>query len=699
MSDPNTSTDFDYLQASILKNWLLRERLNAFNTLGISVLISGSLAFYLWILSSKELQGGIFWLLMACLGTLLLFLVLKAKARNSVSLLSFLTALLSLAWGAGMLALTKSQGETWTTYVGLLMLLNFSLPWRVWQQIVLASLHLLSVFALGLQFPQFLGLAALALLAVVSLRNSGAARLRFLSDISIVDYLRLCEAVNSESLIKTLGMELSLLSRVLVIYGNERAEIFENGFISQDRSESIYYRGLWQRSMDQEFHDAVFTRAELGADFIPALEGWFGSVPERVMVFRAIHLKHEREEQILIVAPAMQWFSLVGFRRVFHELSYVVSVFRTGLQIMRTRALSSGLLSETQHSISEQEYEVHELIHHVNNMAQDISIICANSQDSLALPGAADKEALKASLKRIEIGARALSYEVSDLKIERELDKSLANFPLEQRDFSGLMDDFSVYASHRAFRKGMQVLVTNRVETGRIVKVCSGEYFGTALRGLLRYLEAQLPKGGKINVESSLVDQQIKIELSDNGSIRALDFESAEQLPAPIRRISEFVNACGGAMLQEKPGPQFNNVIALGLSSSLSSALPRRSGAQWVLFVDDDSEISVFYERVAGALNLEAHTAASCAEARKMLDDLGRPRILITDLELQDGSGVDIIRYARSLFGADLPVIVVSGHSEGQRFDEAKLEGYARFLVKPVGRKKLFAEIQSVLAK
>ena len=118
----------------------------------------------------------------------------------------------------------------------------------------------------------------------------------------------------------------------------------------------------------------------------------------------------------------------------------------------------------------------------------------------------------------------------------------------------------------------------------------------------------------------------------------------------------------------------------------------------WILLVDDNPEVTIFYSRVAEALNLTHFTAASCDEAQKILDERGRPRLVITDLQLGAGSGLVLLQDLRRRYGEQLPVIVVSGNSDGGLVEKTMAAGATRYLTKPVGRRKLFAEIREILA-
>ncbi len=114
-----------------------------------------------------------------------------------------------------------------------------------------------------------------------------------------------------------------------------------------------------------------------------------------------------------------------------------------------------------------------------------------------------------------------------------------------------------------------------------------------------------------------------------------------------------------------------------------------------VLVVEDEADLVVTYERllrrhgyrVVSAGSREAGLAALQAE---------QPRLLIVDLRLPDGDGLDVVRAARAL-PAPTPVIVVSGFASNDSRDAAFAAGALAVLAKPFSTEALTKLIQSIL--
>ena len=114
-----------------------------------------------------------------------------------------------------------------------------------------------------------------------------------------------------------------------------------------------------------------------------------------------------------------------------------------------------------------------------------------------------------------------------------------------------------------------------------------------------------------------------------------------------------------------------------------------------VLVVEDEADLVATYERllrrhgyrVVSARSREAGLAALKEEA---------PHLLIADLRLPDGDGLDVVRAARALPTPTL-VIVVSGFASNESRDAALAAGASAVLAKPFSTAAFTKLIQSVL--
>jgi two-component system nitrate/nitrite response regulator NarL len=132
--------------------------------------------------------------------------------------------------------------------------------------------------------------------------------------------------------------------------------------------------------------------------------------------------------------------------------------------------------------------------------------------------------------------------------------------------------------------------------------------------------------------------------------------------------------------------------------------MKQEEGRTWklpgqILVVDDDGTwrayVATLLER-AGFEPLEAgSSAAALAVARER-----RPRLVLLDVRLPDGSGLEVCRALRELFGDRLPIIFVSGERM-EPLDRAAglLVGGDDYLVKPVDPGEFLARIRRCLER
>ncbi|MDE2368022.1 MAG: response regulator [Burkholderiales bacterium] len=115
-----------------------------------------------------------------------------------------------------------------------------------------------------------------------------------------------------------------------------------------------------------------------------------------------------------------------------------------------------------------------------------------------------------------------------------------------------------------------------------------------------------------------------------------------------------------------------------------------------ILIVEDEEQIRRFLRLTLAAEGYEVHEAGSVARG---LIEAGtrRPELIVVDLGLPDGDGVELIRELRLFTAA--PVIVLSARS-GEADKIAALDaGADDYLVKPFGAGELLARVRAQLRR
>jgi two-component system KDP operon response regulator KdpE len=115
-----------------------------------------------------------------------------------------------------------------------------------------------------------------------------------------------------------------------------------------------------------------------------------------------------------------------------------------------------------------------------------------------------------------------------------------------------------------------------------------------------------------------------------------------------------------------------------------------------VLIVEDEADIRRF---VRMALQAEGHEAFEADTMQRGLIDAGtrKPDLIVLDLGLPDGDGVDLIRELRTW--SAVPVIVLSARSDEAHKIAALDAGADDYLIKPFGAGELMARVRAQLRR
>ena len=118
--------------------------------------------------------------------------------------------------------------------------------------------------------------------------------------------------------------------------------------------------------------------------------------------------------------------------------------------------------------------------------------------------------------------------------------------------------------------------------------------------------------------------------------------------------------------------------------------------APQILIVEDENDIRRF---VRLTLQAEGHEVHEAATLQRGLIEAGtrRPDLVVLDLGLPDGDGVDLIRDLRQW--SAVPVIVLSARSAEASKIEALDAGADDYLVKPFGSGELMARVRAQLRR
>jgi two-component system nitrate/nitrite response regulator NarL len=116
-----------------------------------------------------------------------------------------------------------------------------------------------------------------------------------------------------------------------------------------------------------------------------------------------------------------------------------------------------------------------------------------------------------------------------------------------------------------------------------------------------------------------------------------------------------------------------------------------------LLVVDDDVAFRACLATLLGRAGFQSEEACSCEEALAAARR-SRPRLVLLDVCLPDGSGLEICRELRDLYGDELPIIFLSGERM-EPLDRAAglLVGGDDYVLKPFHPDELLARIRRCL--
>jgi CheY-like chemotaxis protein len=114
-----------------------------------------------------------------------------------------------------------------------------------------------------------------------------------------------------------------------------------------------------------------------------------------------------------------------------------------------------------------------------------------------------------------------------------------------------------------------------------------------------------------------------------------------------------------------------------------------------VLVVDDDEDNAQMLEAVLAHAGFVVKTAASCAEARAVLE-VTPVDALVTDYELGDGDALELL----ASLGPKRPriAVLVTGHGRIEDKEKSRVAGFSAHLVKPIATGELERTLRAALA-
>jgi signal transduction histidine kinase len=237
------------------------------------------------------------------------------------------------------------------------------------------------------------------------------------------------------------------------------------------------------------------------------------------------------------------------------------------------------------------------------------------------------------------------------------------------------------------------------------------------LANLLNNAAKYTEPGGKISIESQLVDNDVVVRVRDTGIGIAPDvlpyvfdlFAQADRtldraqggLGIGLTLVRKLIEMHGGQVLAHSEGLGRGSEFVVRLPTQPASATsgesqpsePGSSSPANVLVVDDSPDVAEAVSMLLEMLGHKVHVAHGGREAIECVRSL-RPDVVLLDIGLPGMDGYEVARKLREEFNSNGPyLIAVSGYGQEEDLARSRAAGFDLHLVKPVGADALQAAL------
>lgn len=556
-------------------------------------------------------------------------------------------------------------------------------------------------------------LPAYAFLIILSMFNS--ARHYFqISNIAVINGLQNVVRGDRRGKIvaQTLGEAVRLnldADRFLILDSDDNLSLLgTNQVVTLDPRDTGKVAILRNMIKAQDKTSGLFEVKEVDKQLYPLLVDYLGYLPRRLFFYRLQLKAEDAQESHVGICPVNPTMSLIGMDAV-HQF---IRLLTLPLEMAFRRGAVSQSFGAAVKEVADKEEEINEIIHGVNNAAQELAVVRESIKKNLDQIQDYDLEAFKNSDLNVRLGfiedeltafegiTAGLSQGVSDAKWLGEAAQIRKSYALEKVDLTGILDELNEFIKFRLRRSGTIIIKSVELERKSLVQVVNREFLEATLRTLVRVITRGLAERDSFYFGVELSKEAIKINL---GSSRG-DFKKVEDLFSSardqknLRAIINFLEFSEASLTCSRGTSVFNGgLIILELRPVFSSVAPRKPQKGWILLVDDKPEILNFYGSIAQALGLPFGSAQDLSQARSLINSRGQPLLLVTDIQLEHENGLDLVKEFRNSYGSQPSVIVVSGNVEENLKEQVFASGASKYLTKPVSRRRLFLEIKELL--
>lgn len=397
-------------------------------------------------------------------------------------------------------------------------------------------------------------------------------------------------------------------------------------------------------------------------------------------------------------------------------LAQMAAVSQIRLEYLAKQRAEQTYIDLYEEKIEQKDRELGSLVYEANDTVQDIVLSCdelvkANIEENDSQGSKYILEStVEHKLNRIIVLSRSIAALLSDVKRRIDIEAIETISHKENVEVSGIIREVVSQAVVRAERKDILLESSIMPEGGLWTSILGPEYLESILRNLLNNAIHYSNPGYSVQLRLSYDSNSIWIDVNDFGTglsdeEKSLIFKKEyrkkgrglfrDHMGFGLYQSSRVLEAAGGSLTVES--------IGQGKGCKFSVVLPRIQAVSnisknnnWALIVEDQRVIAHLYKSAVEEIHVEAVMAHSLSDARELVANRGQPSFVLSDVDLGDGSGLDLVKELRVQYGDVFPIIVISGLVENSVIKEAQTVGVSEFLTKPVNRTFLINKLRAL---
>jgi signal transduction histidine kinase/ActR/RegA family two-component response regulator len=450
-----------------------------------------------------------------------------------------------------------------------------------------------------------------------------------------------------------------------------------------------------------------------------------------VVIWTAFRLsRRETATAIFILSAIAIWGTLRGFGPfVLESENHSLLILQTSTAVLAITAMAlSAAMAERRQAeaaIEQQRATVEAANRTKDNFLAMLShelrtpltpvIAALDVLESAAL----DSEEAKSSLAMIRRNVELESQLIDDLLDLTRIARHKMQMKFDELDAHVAIGNVAEICRVEADARKLRVHLNLRAGAHHIA--ADTAKFQQIVWNLLKNAIKFTPENGEITVSSSNpTPQLLVISVRDTGigiepDLMKRMFDPFEQgdpsfqhrfggLGLGLAISKSLAQAHGGTLVATSDGPNLGSLFTLTLDTvpprqdrqserSTTTKSPDEARALRILLVDDHQDTCVALERL---LIRRGHLVAAMHNVRSAMEAAGRNRfdLLISDIALPDGTGMELMSYLRAM--SDIRGIAISGFGMNGDIEKSLQAGFSEHLVKPLKIEKLEAAIDRV---